>query len=596
MSPEQAEAMKRTVDHRTDVYSLGASLYELATGRPVFESTAAHDVIMQVLTADPVAPRAVRRDIPKDLETILLTCLAKDPNRRYATAQALAEDLRAFLEGRSIKARRTPVWEKTARWVKRQKKSVAIGTIAAVTSVVLAGACLAFWLRHEQSKLGRLNLSTRGETLTAEILDAKRDVRVVEPFTVPTRSPVALPEGDYRVRLSAPRKLSETYQLRLERWLDQNYEVDLSRRDFEQSHREQATQQTWRAYPYHVDGRTDLDLIEIDKQYVSRMAYGRRPVWAFKPSDKSQLPPGANPNEWSNVLIGPKNLPFGEPPPGIVRSMSDLDRDGAGDIIVASRQQPLVFVLSGKDGRVLWHWKAASEGPPARDTWSGCTGEPLVFQGSNGPVIVITVESGRVGSAGIDVRRVRRNRRPQRPGALAADRRAARRAHDPAQRLRIDGKDVVGLQSGPEWVGLDPLSGKPIAPALDFDRLVARRSENSEFYLLREPRVADLDGDGSEDLLVLRAAGNLNHSELIAVSVRDRRLLWTAAVDADFSWRDDVLEPEAIWPRLADLDADGRPEVLVPYQAGVGPRTSAGARLACGLLTAGMVTSAGRTG
>jgi hypothetical protein len=582
MSPEQAEAMKRPVDHRTDLYSLGASLYELATGRPVFDSASPHDVIMKVLTTDPVAPRSVRAGIPKDLETILLTCLAKEPGHRYATATALAEDLRAFLAGRSIKARRTPVWEKTARWVKKQKKSVAIGTIAAITSVVLAGACLAFWLRHQEAKLGRLSLSTRGETLTVEILDAKRDVRVVEPFTVPTRSPVALPEGDYRVRLSAPRKLSETYQLRLERWLDQNYELDLARRDFEKANREQATQETWRAFPYHVDGRTDLDLIEIDQQSVSRMAYGRKPVWAFKPSEKSQLPPGANLNEWSNLLVGSINLPFRDLPPGIVQSMPDLDRDGAGDIIVASRKQPVVFALSGKSGMVLWHWKAPSEGPAGRDTWSRCTGEPLVFQGPNGPVIVTTVESGRVGSAGIDVRRVEAIDGCN--GRAIWQHIAAR--HEwrtiPAHRLGIDGKDVVGLESGPEWIGLDPLSGRPIAPALDFDRLVARPTENSESYLLCEPRVADLDGDGSEDLLVLRGAGNLNHSELIAVSVRDRRLLWTAAVDADFTWRDDGLEPDATWPRLVDLDADGRVEVLVPYRAGVGPknlrRTSVGVR------------------
>ncbi len=269
MSPEQAQARARPIDHRTDIYSLGASLYELATGRPVFESATAHDVIMQILTAEPTAPRSLRRDIPKDLETIILTCLAKDPDRRYATAQALAEDLRLFLEGRAIKARRTPAWEKAALWARRQKKSVAIGAIAAIASVIVAGTVLSLWLRHEQSRLGQLSLSTQGEPLSAEILHPDRDERVGDPFTVPTRSPVALPEGDHRVRLSAVGKLSETYQLRLERGVIQDYPVELSQRDLWATSKQEPTRRDWRALPLAVDGRTDM--IEIDSQSVLRV-------------------------------------------------------------------------------------------------------------------------------------------------------------------------------------------------------------------------------------------------------------------------------------------------------------------------------------
>ena len=106
MSPEQAESVRRPIDHRTDVYSLAHSLYELATGRPVFDATAPMGVIAQILTEEPARPRQIRPDLPRDLETIILTCLAKDPGQRYATAQALAEDLRAVRDGRPIRARR----------------------------------------------------------------------------------------------------------------------------------------------------------------------------------------------------------------------------------------------------------------------------------------------------------------------------------------------------------------------------------------------------------------------------------------------------------------------------------------------------------
>jgi predicted Ser/Thr protein kinase len=102
MSPEQAESLRHPIDHRTDLYSLGATLYELATGRPVFDSDTPHGVIAQILTEEPPRPRQSRPDLSPDFETIILTCLAKEPARRYATAQALAEDLRAARDGRPI--------------------------------------------------------------------------------------------------------------------------------------------------------------------------------------------------------------------------------------------------------------------------------------------------------------------------------------------------------------------------------------------------------------------------------------------------------------------------------------------------------------
>ncbi len=112
MSPEQAAALKLPVDRRTDVYSLGATLYELATGRPLFENGPTHLVIAQILSDDPARPRQLRADLPRDLETIVLTCLAKEPARRYQTAEALASDLRAVLEARPIQVRRTPAIER----------------------------------------------------------------------------------------------------------------------------------------------------------------------------------------------------------------------------------------------------------------------------------------------------------------------------------------------------------------------------------------------------------------------------------------------------------------------------------------------------
>ena len=175
MSPEQAESLQRPIDHRTDLYSLGASLYELATGRPVFESATPHGVIVQILTEEPARPRQIRPDLPRDLETIILTCLAKDPAQRYQTAQALADDLRAVLEGRPIQARRVPLVERVTRYVRKRKKAIGAGAIVvAATTLLIVGSFLG-WRFYSEWRLGRVVLSTDGPPLTAQVLAESGD-------------------------------------------------------------------------------------------------------------------------------------------------------------------------------------------------------------------------------------------------------------------------------------------------------------------------------------------------------------------------------------------------------------------------------------
>jgi len=119
MAPEQAEGRITAIGPATDVYALGAILYEMLTGRPPFRGENTWDTIAQVIDAEPVAPRQLQPKTPRDLETICLKCLRKDARQRYATAAELADDLRRWCAGEPIKARPVSPWERTAKWIQR---------------------------------------------------------------------------------------------------------------------------------------------------------------------------------------------------------------------------------------------------------------------------------------------------------------------------------------------------------------------------------------------------------------------------------------------------------------------------------------------
>jgi formylglycine-generating enzyme required for sulfatase activity len=150
MAPEQAAGKIHEVGTAADVYALGAVLYDLLTGRPPFHGDSAMVTLQKVLTVEPNRPRALRKDIPHDLETICLKCLEKNPARRYATAEMLAADLRAFLEDRPISARPVSAAERAWKWMKRNPGRT--GVIATAILVVLGGLIAANEVRKQRSE------------------------------------------------------------------------------------------------------------------------------------------------------------------------------------------------------------------------------------------------------------------------------------------------------------------------------------------------------------------------------------------------------------------------------------------------------------
>jgi hypothetical protein len=132
MAPEQAEGKVRAIGPATDVYSLGAILYELLTGRPPFLGASLMETLDQVRSHDPAPPQVLQPKAPADLATISLKCLEKNPAERYASAAALALDLDRFLRGEAITARKATVWDQTARLMRHSQFDVNLGALAKV--------------------------------------------------------------------------------------------------------------------------------------------------------------------------------------------------------------------------------------------------------------------------------------------------------------------------------------------------------------------------------------------------------------------------------------------------------------------------------
>jgi serine/threonine protein kinase len=152
MSPEQAEG-RQVIDPRSDIYSLGVTLYELVTQEPAFPARERQECLRQILEGDPPPPRRLNRAVPPELETIILKAMSKHPEDRYDTANDLADDLRRFLDDQPVRARRPTLRERAAKWARRHRRLVTgavLGLVAAV--VVLAVTTWRVSLAEEKTK------------------------------------------------------------------------------------------------------------------------------------------------------------------------------------------------------------------------------------------------------------------------------------------------------------------------------------------------------------------------------------------------------------------------------------------------------------
>ena len=181
MAPEQADGRGRQAGPTTDVYALGAILYTMLTGRPVFRSNSVLETLDDVRSREPIPPRRLRPGVPRDLETICLKCLEKAPARRYASASAMAEDLERFLDNRPILARPAGVVDRGRKWARR-RPAVALLSMAMAATVASSFTLV-------------VGLWRRAETEAAAEAGARREAQRHRRRAVESQAELALDQG-----------------------------------------------------------------------------------------------------------------------------------------------------------------------------------------------------------------------------------------------------------------------------------------------------------------------------------------------------------------------------------------------------------------
>lgn len=626
MSPEQASATRRQVDRRTDIYSLGATLYELLAGRPVFSGDTAHQVIQQILSTEPTPLRRIRPALTRDIETVVMKCLAKDPAQRYGSARELAEDLRACLERRPIRARRANSVERIGRWMRQRQQGVR-ASVCAVAATLLAG--LAWWGAsswYRTAHASSLLLATAQPPLSVAL--RSDDGQLAAAVTLPTERAIELPEGRYEMRMSSPDRWSQDLTTTLER--GNRVKRSLSLDD----------QQLWmptsvERWPTVVqDDPAAAVLLWGSDGVACEGGVPKRPRWKVS-LKRGQVP------AWSGFpgLVWPwfggtrtahgKAGPTDHAPAVAAHSV-DLNGDGQGDFLVAAQHQAFVFALSGSDGSVLW---CAARGADVsssvgagsqQDPWpvhSAVLGEPQVvadYDGDGRPEVLITwVDAGEQAKP---VSNVRSDLEAQRLVELlsGATGRSIWKHELPALWFQLpEGQPVppefripVGVNYGYTSSG----AGSTITTRRHATRQ-ARRIEQYQQHIYaptparllqvsggrvivltagrhvqwleaasgrvladdvletwpgRPGTWADADGDGFPDYVFLEQirTNQVDVSRIMTRlhvwSVHEHRTLWKTNLDARFPWRENWTLPVPNWPVVGDLDGDGVAEVVAP--------------------------------
>ena len=329
MSPEQA-AGHDDVDARSDLFSLGATVYELLTDQPAFDGSSHWEVIEKIRNEAVIAPRQLRPGISRDLETIVLKCLKKEPSQRYPSARQLADDLRAYLDGRAISARRSNVLQKAVRWARQNQRRVKRSAATVLATCAVLAMVVFGWQAYQGSQACTLRLEG-APSVVATIHDTQATGAVVDVQSVSLPMPQATvsKSGDRQIEVQGGAAGRRTYQLDL--IPGQEYEIEI---------------------PSEAPVGDESPL--LPNFYALWQATQQARLVCFDPQG-IQLRDLSGQLLWQASDVGDGFRPGGVTLAGdSAGQSSDFNQDGQEDLVLASDQRAALVVLNGDDGSLLW--------------------------------------------------------------------------------------------------------------------------------------------------------------------------------------------------------------------------------------------------
>ena len=368
MSPEQADLRRTDVDLRTDIYSLGATLYEMATGRPPFEGDDPLTVIAQIRHDDPPSPGSLRPSLPRDLDVVLTKCMEKEAGRRYATAGELAEDLRAIRDDRAIRARPVSIFERTARWARKQHAGVRVASIAVLATTSMILLSIVGWQSWMEGKLGAFRLRAAGGPYVTTVHPASESSlsESAIQLTVPMQQHAKLPIGDYDMMLAPRGRWSQKLRLSVAGGMPTEFRLRNQPTQSKEISIEDAV-----AIP--VAGYDEPAVLKAFEGQLQRITLSGRHEWTLDASRveavRTPLGKTTSSSEVAHLSINfadsvtlaetPRfrsmlddNPPFSTPQLALPTPI-DLDGDQAPDTIIAASSTSALLAVSA-NGNILW--------------------------------------------------------------------------------------------------------------------------------------------------------------------------------------------------------------------------------------------------
>ncbi len=559
MSPEQAAGQIDQIESRSDIYGLGAILFEILVGHPPHQDSDRQRLLDKIINAPSPQPREFNAQIAPALNAICNKAMSKEIAERYENTKLLSTDVQRWLAGETVSVYSDPVAKKILRWGMRRRSRIRPAALTFQLGVIVVLLAIYGIRSYRASQMGSLELKTSGAPLSAEIIDIEG--HTTASFNVPHAKPIGLAEGSYTLRLSAPHRLSESYRFDVTQGKTLKYTVGLDDRKFHLC--TQGFNGTYQIYT----GQNKKRIVWIHQNGIEFLdAKTCSPIW------KASFPiPGyqSKPNSESKKQLeySQKDVQFFRANPELQPSSHDIDGDSVGDLIwrgsqISKRKLKASFLaISGASGKVLWHQTVDFGKENQKIQSSKFFNSSMLYDADKDTISdVVSVVRSR------SLKGVTEWFMATVSGKDGTTLSSCKLQYDAdiVYPLTCQSNGDAIFIAGRQLLRVKLSTGEILAPVHDLG-----------FQPAKPPQILRLAGYSELFLLLTRQIDSTT-IELSLVSSKDARIVWQKAIPAivliEIQHNDWIAEPNNLakglpignWPLCADLDSDGKQEIIVP--------------------------------